>query len=81
MFFTLIKTKYSYTYFSFSPDNVINESLSTSWVFEVVAEEWSRWLPSSTKDTIKKGGYYTTLVKTGFRIISLNNIACYTPNL
>ncbi|KAB0799319.1 hypothetical protein PPYR_07199 [Photinus pyralis] len=57
-----------------------NHSLSTRWIFELVAEEWSRWLPKETKQTILKGGYYTVLHRPGFRIIALNSNVCYTMN-
>lgn len=50
-------------------------------MFNVVAEEWSKWLPQSTTATLLKGGYYSVVVKPGFRIIALNSNVCYIHNL
>lgn len=46
------------------------------------AKAWiqSGWLPSDTMDTIKAGGYYTTLIRPGLRLIGLNNNDCYRYN-
>lgn len=54
--------------------------MSNQWIFDLIAEEWMYWLPKTTVDTIKKGGYYTVLVKPGFRIIALNSNVCYVNN-
>lgn len=64
----------------FSPFNVSND-LSTSWIFKLAASEWTTWLPEDTKSTILYGGYYTVLVRPGFRIIALNSNVCFTSNL
>lgn len=55
-------------------------NLSTSWIFDVVAEEWASWLPIESLDMIRKGGFYTVLVKPSFRIIGLNSNVCYVYN-
>ncbi|KAF5282840.1 hypothetical protein FQA39_LY17490 [Lamprigera yunnana] len=60
----------------FPPLNV-NEDLSMKWLYELVADEWSRWIP---KESMQDGGYYTVLVKPGFRIIALNSNVCFTNN-
>ncbi|XP_022899984.2 sphingomyelin phosphodiesterase-like [Onthophagus taurus] len=57
----------------FSPINYTDEVLSTQWLYEEIAELWSYWLPNETKETIKRGGFYTVLVEPGFRIIALNS--------
>lgn len=67
-------------YFSYSPDNV-NETVSTKWLCDFVANDWSKWLPDNTKQTISKGGFYTILVRKGFRIIGINSNVCYTDNM
>lgn len=58
-----------------------NVDVSTKWIFDFVSDYWMKWLPSSTLQTIKKGGYYTVLVRPGFRIIGLNSNVCFIPNL
>lgn len=46
----------------------------------MAAREWSEWLPKESLDTISKGGYYTILVRPGFRIIALNSNVAYILN-
>ncbi|KAB0799307.1 hypothetical protein PPYR_07187 [Photinus pyralis] len=64
----------------FAPEKV-DANLQTLWLFRLVAELWQAWLPADTKNTILRGGYYTVLVKPGFRIIALNSNVCATYNL
>ncbi|XP_025831872.1 sphingomyelin phosphodiesterase-like [Agrilus planipennis] len=64
----------------YSPSSV-DPKLSIQWVFDLIAKEWSRWLPEATKQTILKGGYYTVKVNEKFRIVALNSNVCYTFNL
>ncbi|XP_017058776.1 sphingomyelin phosphodiesterase [Drosophila ficusphila] len=63
----------------FSPEGVPDE-VSTKWLYEHLYNDWSKWLPEETKETILKGGYYTVVPKKGFRIIALNSNDCYTDN-
>ncbi|XP_055905944.1 sphingomyelin phosphodiesterase-like [Eupeodes corollae] len=65
---------------TFAPPNVMGEDISVQWLYDLHADLWSNWLPSSTQETIKKGGYYTVSPQKGFRIIALNNNYCYTLN-
>lgn len=41
---------------------------------------WSRWLPVNTSETVRRGAFYSTVVRPGFRIISLNMNVCYNYN-
>ncbi|XP_017772284.1 PREDICTED: sphingomyelin phosphodiesterase-like [Nicrophorus vespilloides] len=61
--------------------NSQDKSISSQWLFDFVADEWSKWLPKETMKTIKKGGYYTLLIQEGLRLIALNSNVCYTDNL
>lgn len=63
----------------YSPKNV-PESMNTKWLYDFVAEEWSYWLPEEARETMRYGGYYTILVKPGFRVIALNNNVAYSFN-
>lgn len=63
-----------------APEGITDENLSTQWVFDLVAEQWSKWLPNNTQATIQKGGYYTVLLKPGYRVIGLNTNVCYVTN-
>lgn len=65
----------------FSSEDVnTNMEFSTKWVFRLVADVWGKSLPASTTETILRGGYYTVLVRPGFRIIALNSNVCYIYN-
>ncbi|XP_030556482.1 sphingomyelin phosphodiesterase [Drosophila novamexicana] len=63
----------------FSPEGVPDE-INTKWLYEHLYNDWSKWLPAETKQTILKGGYYTVSPRKGFRIIALNGNDCYTDN-
>lgn len=65
---------------SFSPNDVKDTSLSVKWLYDHVAELWKELLPTYALDTVRKGGYYTTLIRPGLRLISLNNNVCLTFN-
>ncbi|XP_063704801.1 sphingomyelin phosphodiesterase-like [Culicoides brevitarsis] len=64
----------------FSPEEITKESLSMNYLYEYIAKAWRQFLPQSTELTLKRGGYYTTLVRPGFRVIGLNNNVCYNVN-
>uniref|UniRef100_V5GSZ1 Sphingomyelin phosphodiesterase n=1 Tax=Anoplophora glabripennis TaxID=217634 RepID=V5GSZ1_ANOGL len=63
-----------------SSDGVDDATLSTQWVFDLVAEQWGEWLTEDAKKTLLKGGYYTVSPRKGFRIVALNSNVCYTVN-
>ncbi|XP_067935933.1 sphingomyelin phosphodiesterase-like [Watersipora subatra] len=62
------------------PPPYVTGNQSESWLYDTLAQTWSHWLPASTMETIKYGGFYTVLVKPGFRIISLNTNFCERQN-
>ncbi|XP_077972513.1 sphingomyelin phosphodiesterase-like [Styela clava] len=47
-----------------------------SWLYEAVANNWKNWLPEEALNTVKKGGFYTTTIRKGLRVVSLNNNYC-----
>lgn len=63
----------------FAPKQVPEEH-RTQWLYDLMAKEWAKWLPKEALKTVRLGGYYTVLVKPGFRIIALNNNECYIYN-
>jgi len=65
---------------SFAPPEVTDEQHSTSWLYDEAARQWANWLPAEVSDTIRYGGYYTTIIKPGLRIVSMNMNYCYTFN-
>ncbi|KAG0005914.1 hypothetical protein BGZ79_000608 [Entomortierella chlamydospora] len=52
-----------------------------SWLYDSLADNWSRWLPQHALDSTKNYGAFTVRPHRGFRIISLNTNFCYTLNL
>lgn len=63
----------------FSPNDVADKRFSTKQIYEFMASQWD-WLPESARQTIAYGGYYTTLVRPGLRVIAMNNNLCNTYN-
>lgn len=64
----------------YAPPHVTDKELSIKWLYDYTASAWSQWLPNESLATVKKGGYYTTLIAPGYRLIVLNNNECYTYN-
>lgn len=65
---------------SFAPPEVTDEEHSISWLYEEADRQWANWLPAEVSSTIRYGGYYTTIVKPGLRMVSMNMNYCYTFN-
>lgn len=55
-------------------------SLSIQWLYDHVAELWSDKLSPEVLSSVKSGGFYTTFVRPGLRLIALNNNVCFTFN-
>ncbi|CAF3487160.1 unnamed protein product [Rotaria socialis] len=56
-------------------------SENISWLYEALADSWlTLGLPSDTRDTISLGAFYTTIVRPGLRLISLNMNYCSSEN-
>ncbi|KAF4525724.1 hypothetical protein B566_EDAN011902 [Ephemera danica] len=54
--------------------------LSSDWVYNMAADAWSRWLPSSIRSSVHQGGSYAYEVKPGLLVVSINNNFCFTYN-
>lgn len=63
----------------FAPHSVPLE-MNTQWLYDLMSEKYSMWLPEDAKATIQQGGYYTVLIRPGFRVIAINNNVCNTDN-
>ena len=62
----------------FPTPNIRSENIS--WLYEVLADSWIKLgLPADTHDSILYGGFYTTVIRPGLRLISLNMNYC-DPN-
>lgn len=65
---------------SFPPPYVQQTDSSISWLYDELDIQWRRWLPASVSHTIRRGAFYSVLVRPGFRIISLNMNYCNNKN-
>ncbi|KAJ8923617.1 hypothetical protein NQ315_010196 [Exocentrus adspersus] len=63
---------------SFAPPWMKDENHSIKWLYDTVADQWRRWLPTTTSNTILHGGFYSVLLRPGFRLISLNTNYCHS---
>jgi len=53
-----------------------------SWLYEALADNWIQLgLPNNTRDSILQGAFYTTIIRSGLRLISLNMNYCAEHNL
>ncbi|KAG0348717.1 hypothetical protein BG004_004431 [Podila humilis] len=50
---------------------------SDGWLYNMLADEWSRWLPADAIESARHIGAYSASPAPGFRIISLNTNFCY----
>ncbi|XP_021931289.1 sphingomyelin phosphodiesterase-like isoform X3 [Zootermopsis nevadensis] len=64
---------------SFPPPFIQND-FAISWLYDEVDNQWRQWLPSSVSNTVRRGAFYSVLVRPGFRIISLNMNYCNNKN-
>ncbi|XP_070533262.1 sphingomyelin phosphodiesterase-like [Ptychodera flava] len=65
------------------PSPSIDEKHSIQWLYNALADTWIQktgWLPENTRETIKKGGYYSTQIKPGLQLASINTMYCYNLN-
>lgn len=65
---------------SFPPPYVKQVDQSISWLYDELDVQWRRWLPASVSHTVRRGAFYSVLVRPGFRIISLNMNYCNNKN-
>ncbi|KAG7316394.1 hypothetical protein KOW79_019935 [Hemibagrus wyckioides] len=49
-------------------------------IYEAAAKFWSPWLQPEALVTLRKGGFYSQLIKPGLRLVSLNTNLYYSPN-
>lgn len=65
---------------SFPPPFVDTPDSAISWLYDELNEQWRKWLPSSVSNTVRRGAFYSVLVRPGFRLISLNMNYCNNKN-
>ncbi|KAF4523493.1 hypothetical protein B566_EDAN004563 [Ephemera danica] len=62
------------------PPPFVHSDYSISWLYEAMDKQWRHWLPATTSPTVRRGAFYSVLVRPGFRIISLNMNYCNNKN-
>ncbi|KAK6631215.1 hypothetical protein RUM43_014312 [Polyplax serrata] len=62
------------------PPPFVGGDWSISWLYDQLDAQWRHWLPSSVSQTVRRGAFYSVLVRPGFRIISLNMNYCNNKN-
>lgn len=67
-------------FFSSFPLPFVGGDWSISWLYDQLDAQWRHWLPSSVSQTVRRGAFYSVLVRPGFRIISLNMNYCNNKN-
>lgn len=69
----------TFLYFSFPPPLVPEEN-SISWLYDDLDKQWRHWLPAGVSHTVRRGAFYSVLVRPGFRILSVNMNYCNNKN-
>lgn len=63
----------------FPTPNIRNDNIT--WLYEVLADSWIKLgLPEDTRDSILRGAFYTTIIRPGLRLISMNMNYCAPEN-
>ncbi|XP_026472938.1 sphingomyelin phosphodiesterase-like [Ctenocephalides felis] len=65
---------------SFPPPYVRQRDSAIAWLYDELDAQWRRWLPASVSHTVRRGAFYSVLVRPGFRVISLNMNYCNNKN-
>ncbi|XP_057330103.1 sphingomyelin phosphodiesterase isoform X2 [Microplitis mediator] len=64
---------------SFPPPFAPEEN-GISWLYDELDKQWKRWLPAGVSHTVRRGAFYSVLVRPGFRILSVNMNYCNNKN-
>lgn len=66
----------------FAPSTIGQPAFSTRWLYDFLASTWQNhgWITAAAANTVRAGGYYTVVVRPGFRLVVLNNNDCYVYN-
>ncbi|XP_022899980.2 sphingomyelin phosphodiesterase-like [Onthophagus taurus] len=64
----------------YAPPSVTDETVSSQWLYDDTAELWGQDLTEEAKETVRRGGFYSVLVRPGFRVISINGNTGYLFN-
>lgn len=62
------------------PHLPVEDEFKIDWLYDDLAEKWSRWLPEKSLSLVRQGAFYSTLIRPGLRVISLNMNYCFHDN-
>lgn len=65
---------------TFPPHYLDRVNISMSWLYDELDILWGLWLPFNVSQTVRRGAFYSILLKPDFRIISLNMNYCSNKN-
>ncbi|CAL4139124.1 unnamed protein product, partial [Meganyctiphanes norvegica] len=63
-----------------APETDAWATFNVQWLYDSLAEQWSRLMHQDVPSTAKYAGYYSVLARPGLRIISINTNYCYRFN-
>ena len=65
----------------FPTDSALASNVSGEWLYSGIADlSWADSLEPEARDLFRQNGFYSSLVRPGFRIISLNTNFCQGEN-
>ncbi|KAK7076989.1 Sphingomyelin phosphodiesterase [Halocaridina rubra] len=62
------------------PQPYIDNEYDISWLYDEIRTLWSTWLPPEVAQSVAYSAYYSTLIKPGLRVLSINTNYCYGFN-
>ncbi|XP_077361773.1 sphingomyelin phosphodiesterase [Festucalex cinctus] len=62
------------------PPPFVHGNRSSAWLYDTMADEWSKWLPEQALKSLRYGGFYTMQIQPGLRLVSLNMNFCAREN-
>ncbi|XP_042355498.1 sphingomyelin phosphodiesterase [Plectropomus leopardus] len=62
------------------PPPFVHGNRSSAWLYDTMAKEWAPWLPEQALKTLRYGGFYTSEIQPGLRVVSLNMNFCAQEN-
>lgn len=62
------------------PTGPVDEEVSSGWLYESLADLYSRWIPDADLDAFRSTGFYSTQIQPGLRAVAVNSNMCNMLN-
>ncbi|XP_063846583.1 sphingomyelin phosphodiesterase-like [Scylla paramamosain] len=62
------------------PQPYVEGEFDISWLYDEITQLWETWLPADVAASVAYSAFYSTLIKPGLRILSVNSNYCYSYN-